>query len=306
MYNAKRRARGGFRVFDKSLQTDEELRRELETQLDDALTAQEMVLVYQPVIGLDDGRLAGAEALVRWAHPERGLLGPSTFVSLAVETGAIVAMGRMILREACRQLAEWQQLYGDAAPPWISVNVAARQLDTSTLVDDVYEALKAAGLPASALVLELTEDALVGEGDTVTRTLDELRRSGVRIAIDDFGSRYSALSYLMRLPVDVLKIDKSFIDGLGASPESAAIVRTIVDLARRLGLHTIAEGVETEQQAAALRELGCGLAQGFRFARPLSKDQAEALMLRGAHPMAGLIPGPRAGSRTPSEESVTP
>jgi diguanylate cyclase (GGDEF)-like protein len=306
MYDAKRRARGSYRVFDPSLHTDEQERSELEARLDVALNTNELVLRYQPIVSLEDGKIAGAEALVRWAHPERGLLSPDSFVPIAVESGAIVAMGRIVLREACRQLADWQGAHGAAAPPWVSVNVSARQIDAGTLIDDVHDALEAAGLPGEALVLELTEDALVSEDDNVTRTLAEIRRTGVRVAIDDFGSRYSALSYLLRLPVDVLKVDKSFIDGLGLSTESAAVVRTIVDLSHRLGLETIAEGVETEGQGLLLADLGCRLAQGYRFARPLTPNEIDALLSRGSRPLANLIPGPRAGDHhQPAAENAS-
>jgi diguanylate cyclase (GGDEF)-like protein len=293
MYDAKRRMRGGFRVFDPSLSADAAIRRELQTQLDKALADDEFTLRYQPIVNLDDGRVAGAEALLRWEHPEHGLLTPDMFLPLAVETGAIVPIGRAVLRKACQQFAEWRQLHVDAAPTSIAVNVSARQLDSGSLIDDVNDALGAAGLPGSSLILELTEDALVGQQESVARMLAELRRIGVRIAIDDFGARYSALGYLLRLPVDLLKADKSFIDGLGTAPESAAVVRTVVELARRLRLETVAEGVETEEQAQALADLGCHLAQGFRFARPLSPEEFDALLSRGPTPLSSLIPRQR-------------
>src|SRR3954468_5065750 len=293
MYEAKRRQRGSIPIFDPEMSNDAATRRELRSRFEHGLESGEIHLQYQPVVNMDDGRVVSAEALVRWAHPDHGLLTPDVFLPLAVETGAIVALGRVVLRDACMQLAQWQRKYGNAAPSSIAVNVSPRQLDSGSLIDDVKDALDISGLRGDALLLELTEDAIVSEDDSVTRTLGDLRRIGVRIAIDDFGARYSALGYLLRLPVDVLKADKSFIDGLGRSDESAALVRTVVELARRLQLETIAEGVETPEQAQVLVDLGCRLAQGFYFSRPLPAADFDKVLSGGPRPMAAQIPKPR-------------
>jgi diguanylate cyclase (GGDEF)-like protein len=294
MYDAKRRSRGGFRVFDDALSADASIRRQLRERMDYATQNGEIGLWYQPIVDIDDGRIVAAEALIRWAHPEHGLLAPDVFLPLAVESGEIIPLGRTILRSACNQLAEWKRAHPATAPPAVSVNITARQLDIGSFFDDVRDALDAAGLPGSALILELTEDAIVSGHDAVMNTLSELRRIGVRIAIDDFGARYSALGYLVRLPVDVLKADKSLIDGLTESPETAAVVRTVIELGRRLRLDTVAEGVETQQQADILAELGCHHAQGYHFGRPMPAAQFEMLLGRGTRPLAGLVPPPRA------------
>ncbi len=291
---AKAEATGGYRVYDPSLTSHPGSTADvIDAQIADALTRGELVLRYQPVVSLEDGRVSGAEALVRWAHPDEGLLGPDMFIPAAVASGAIVEIGRTVLMEACAQLAMWQHRYGDHAPPWVSVNVSARQLDDAGFVDSVFAALAAAGLPGSALVLELTEDAVVSTDATVLGALAELRESGVRVAIDDFGSRYSSLGYLVRLPIDVIKVDKSFVDELDSSEESRVVVGAVVELAHRLGLATIAEGVEDDAQAQVLLSLGCRDAQGYRFARPLSVNEVDAVLIRGATPMSALIPTPR-------------
>jgi len=289
--SAKSTARAGYRVYDPSLLSPDS---GFDAQLAGALARDELVLRYQPVVSLRDGRVAGAEALLRWQHPERGLLGPDAFIPAAVASGAIVDIGRMVLFAATAQLAEWQLVYGDDAPPWVSVNVSARQLETGTIVDDVVAALHSAGLPGSALVLELTEDSVVSTDEVVVDSLAALRAAGVRVAIDDFGSAYSALGYLVRLPVDVLKVDKSFVAALATSDESRVVVGAVLDLAHRLGLETIAEGVEEEEQARTLLSLGCVEAQGFRFAKPLSVEEVSAVLASGSRPMHHLIPRPRA------------
>jgi len=209
----------------------------------------------------------GVEALVRWRHPQRGLISPATFIPIAEETGTIVELGRWVLRESCRQAAEWR----DSTDPQLglSVNVSGRQLTDGRFADDVAAVLAETGLPAQALTLELTETVLMDDPADSHRRLSELKRLGVRLAIDDFGTGYSSLAYLRQFPVDELKIDKSFIDTIGVAEADFAIVRTVIELARILGLRTTAEGIETRLQADLLRRLDCTSGQGYYFARPL-------------------------------------
>jgi EAL domain-containing protein (putative c-di-GMP-specific phosphodiesterase class I) len=218
------------------------------------------------------------EALLRWQHPERGLIPPADFVPLAEETGLIVPLGRWVLHAACRQAGEWRHAHPGAAALHVAVNVAERQLRAPGFVADVQAALAAGRLPSDALLLEITEGALVQDPERVRRTLAALKALGVRLAVDDFGTGYSSLSYLQRFPIDVLKIDKSFVRGVASEEGDRAIARTVVALGRTLGLHTIAEGVETEAQRAALAALGCDLGQGYLFAAPLAAGDVLAFV----------------------------
>jgi EAL domain-containing protein (putative c-di-GMP-specific phosphodiesterase class I) len=216
---------------------------------------------------------------VRWQHPVRGLVPPAEFIPLAEETGLVVPLGRWVLREAVRQAAAWRAEFGRAAG-YVSVNVAAQQLRDDGFVDEVRRVLARAGLPAERLLLEITETALVHDTAETLARLAALRATGVRLAVDDFGTGYSSLGYLQRFPIDVLKIDKSFVDGLRRGGSDAALARTIVALGGSLGLQTVAEGVETAEQAAALRGMGCAYAQGYLFSRPLEAERL-AERLRG-------------------------
>ena len=244
-------------------------------------------LVYQPIVTLDARTVRSVEALVRWQHPERGLMAPAHFVPLAEETGLIVPLGRWVIRTACAQTAAWRRAHPGAAALGVSVNVAERQLRDPGLVADVRAALADAGLPAEALLLEITESALVQDPERARRTLDALKTLGVRLAIDDFGTGYSSLSYLQQFPVDVLKIDRAFVAAMAGddrpTPATAPaagdrLVRAIVHLGDSLGLMAVAEGVEHEWQAAALRALGCPLGQGYHFARPLDAARVPAAL----------------------------
>ena len=252
----------------------------------------ELRVEYQPIVALDDERIVGAEALVRWAHPTRGLTSPAHFIPLAEATGLVVPLGRWVLRTACRQAAEWQRATDSmdgasgSAAPYVSVNLSGRQLEDASLVDEVAAALADAGLEPERLLLEITESVLMQRADAALRTLHALRALGVRLAIDDFGTGYSSLAYLRRFPVDVLKIDKAFIDGVARDASDAALARGIVGLASTLGLHCVAEGIEQAAQATRLREAGCGYGQGFLFARPLAAHAVTALIAPRAHPAA--------------------
>jgi EAL domain-containing protein (putative c-di-GMP-specific phosphodiesterase class I) len=252
-------------------------RLKLIADLRQANLSEELVLHYQPTIDLRTSAIVGVEALVRWQHPTRGLLAPDEFVPAAEETLLIDEIGRWVLAAACRQAARWRdELTGQALT--MSVNVSARQLERSVLVDDVRAALEESGLDPSGLTLEITESALAHGHDEARAGVRALQELGVRLALDDFGSGYSSLSLLQELPVDILKIDRSFVDGIEATGRRTALLQAIVEIARALGLTIVAEGVGNARQAAALRRLGCPLAQGFYFAPPLATPEIDALL----------------------------
>jgi EAL domain-containing protein (putative c-di-GMP-specific phosphodiesterase class I) len=237
-------------------------RHDLKEELAKALEREQIVVQYQPIVDLATGQIAAAEALVRWEHPARGLVPPSEFVPLAEETGLIVPLGRHVLREACVQAARW----GDTLR--MHVNLSVGELLHPDLVAHVRDAVAEAGIQPSQLVLEITESQLLGDTVAAAARFDELRALGLRIALDDFGTGYSSLSYLHSLPLDTLKVAKTFIDGLGSESREAGFVGMIVDLARTLDLDVIAEGIETPEQLAAVRELGAALGQGYLLGRP--------------------------------------
>ncbi|HEX8966844.1 MAG TPA: bifunctional diguanylate cyclase/phosphodiesterase, partial [Chloroflexota bacterium] len=266
MYTAKTRGKARYSVFDSAMDVGHFEPLELGAQLHRALERNEFQLYYQPIVELSSGRTVEVEALLRWQHPERGLLLPDRFVPLAEKTGLIIGIGKWVLQEACRQTRAWQQTFPHASELIVNVNVSARQAEESTLVDDVQQALHAAGLDAGCLRLELTETQAVVDR---TPALAALARQGVRLAIDDFGTGYASMSYLKRFPADSVKIDRSFIDGLGQDEDDTAIVHSVVALTEALHRVCVAEGIETAEQLALLRELGCERGQGYFFARPL-------------------------------------
>ncbi len=271
LYWAKSAGKGRWALFDPDRNATEVAQFHLSAKMPAALEREEFYVDYQPLIGLRDFCVVGVEALVRWAHPELGRLGPDRFIGLAEETGLIVPLGRWVLRQACRQAKQWQDEFGSAAP-FVSVNLAVRQSRDPKLVDDVAAILAETGLEPSRLQLELTESAIMGTADEPLDALRALSRMGVRIAIDDFGTGYSNLAYLRHLPVHELKIAGSFMEGLRdaerADPVDARIVGTLVDLAHALGLTVTAEGVETQAQARRMADIGCETGQGYLFARP--------------------------------------
>jgi diguanylate cyclase (GGDEF)-like protein/PAS domain S-box-containing protein len=284
MYVAKRGGKGRHAVYAREMNTDALARLELEAELRHALDRQELVLHYQPLVGLDDGCVLGVEALLRWAHPRRGLLTPAAFMQLAEDTGLIVPIGRWALAAACTQAAAWNTRRGrsaDAGPLTLSVNVAERQLRDESIVEDVRAALAASGLPPAQLLLELTESVFLQHEDGIVATLEELKALGVRIGIDDFGTGYAGLRYLQRYPVDALKLDRSFVAGLtpvDGEDEAAglALARAIVALGDTLALRTMAEGVEESLQWEQLRQLGCTIGQGHLFACALPAGEVES------------------------------
>ena len=299
LYAAKSGGKGGFEVFEPDMRSALLGKLELKTDLAQAIERDELRVVYQPCVRLDDLAIVGAEALVRWEHRERGLLTPEHFVTLAEETGLIVPVGRWVLRQACEQAAGWFARWPGAGHVTLRVNLSARQLVDPRIVDDVAGALADTGLAAELLVLEITESCLVDEREPTLARLAELRRLGVRFALDDFGTGYSSLSYLELLPIDIVKVDKSFVSALGQGGE-AAMARAIVQLAHNLGMETIAEGVERPGQILALRALGCGYAQGYHIAPPASADELEGMLRDQA-----LAGGRQAASMAAGSSSVT-
>ena len=267
MYLAKARGRDRFEIFDEELRTQATERLRTETYLRRALDMGEIEVFYQPELSLDTGMMVGAEALARWHHPVDGLLEAGAFIELAEDSGLILDLGAWVLDQACRQAGEWHRERPDFKL-MIRVNLSARQIAQPDLVDLVVAALDKGGIESSSLCLEITETALMADPAAGLKVLQDLRGLGVELAIDDFGTGYSSLSYLKRFPVDVLKIDRSFVDGLGDDPEDTAIVTAIISLGRALGLRVVAEGVETQRQLAELRRLGCDRGQGFMFAKP--------------------------------------
>jgi diguanylate cyclase (GGDEF)-like protein len=272
LYEAKAAGKNCQVLFEAGMQTAAENRLALELDLAGALTREELFLLYQPTFDLESERVIGVEALLRWQHPTRGVIAPDEFVPLAEENRQIVPIGRWVLHEACRQAAAWHS-HGEHIG--MAVNVSGRQLDHDTLIDDVRGALQESGLEPQALTLEITETALMRDAEATARRLRELKRLGVRIAIDDFGTGYSSLAYLRQFPVDALKIDRSFIGGIAASKESAALIHTLVQLGKTLELETLAEGIEDQVQLETLQREHCDHGQGFLFSRPLAVDAIE-------------------------------
>jgi EAL domain-containing protein (putative c-di-GMP-specific phosphodiesterase class I) len=265
-------------VFEASMHANALGRLELETALRHALARHEMRVHFQPIVQLHGGALTEIEALVRWQHPTRGLISPAEFIPIAEESGLIIQLGQWVLEAACRAGASWQREFGFEPPLQVSVNLSPRQFEHTGLVADVERALKLSGLAATSLKLEVTEGVIMRDTDASILTLRHLKSLGIRIAIDDFGTGYSSLSYLKRLPLDVLKIDRTFVQGIGANAEDNAIVQAIISMGKSLGLAVTAEGIETEEQAALLRSWSCERGQGYLFSRPLDAEQCSELL----------------------------
>jgi EAL domain-containing protein (putative c-di-GMP-specific phosphodiesterase class I) len=290
MYRAKARGQGRYELFDQAMRARAMERLQTENDLRRAVANGELRLYYQPVVSLKTGATVAFEALLRWQHPGRGLILPGEFISVAEESGLIDSIGRWVLEDACRQAVDWHRRNPDTAPVGISVNLSARQLAQRDLPAVVAEVLRSSSIDPASLSLEITESTLIEDSEALTT----LQSMGVRLVIDDFGTGYSSLGYLKRFPVDSLKIDRSFVEGLGVEPESAAIVNAIVAMAGALSLDVIAEGVETNRQLAELRKLGCAYAQGFHFARPAPAAELEDLFVRRFPWRDQLDPQPRA------------
>jgi EAL domain-containing protein (putative c-di-GMP-specific phosphodiesterase class I) len=261
----------------------------MEAELRQALERDEFTLDYQPTIALQSDEVTGFEALLRW-RPPSGPVAPVDFIPLAEDTGLIIPIGRWVLREACMEAVGWQQRGRRHS---VAVNVSGCQLDSAALLDDVRDALELSGLAPDLLVLEITESTLVRNPVAVAECLRRIKSLGVRIAIDDFGTGYSSLTYLRQFPIDILKIDRSFVDAIDSDDGAAALVRSLVELGRSLSLQTVAEGIERVEQAARLRADGCDIGQGYLFARPMSRDLVNAYLRqeRGLHWMPSVTSG---------------
>jgi diguanylate cyclase (GGDEF)-like protein/PAS domain S-box-containing protein len=282
MYRAKEMGRARFELYDEEMRERSHQWLQTERELRLALGRGELHNLYQPIVATD-GSVTGFEALVRWEHPERGTITPDSFIPIAEESGLIVAIGRAVLQSACLEATRWPAPGPGQAPLSISVNLSALQVTHPGLVQTVADVLADTGLEASRLNLEITESVLIGESQTALKTLNELKGLGVKVVLDDFGTGFSSLAYVKRFPIDTIKIDRSFIGGLPADPENGAIVRAVISMGRALGVSVVAEGVETRAQADELESLGCNLAQGYLFARPLT-PQAAAELLKASLP----------------------
>jgi EAL domain-containing protein (putative c-di-GMP-specific phosphodiesterase class I) len=278
MYRAKEQGKSRCSLFDDDLRAQAVERLDIESGLRHALDRDELRLVYQPEVDLASGRIVAVEALLRWEHPVHGTVSPAKFIPIAEQSGLIVPIGAWVMREACVAAARWRRAPAGRGLQ-VAVNLSPRQLGSVDLLDVVSEALSEAELEPSALCLEITETALMADMRSATEMLQRLKSLGLRLAIDDFGIGYSSLMHLKQLlPVDLLKIDKSFVDGVTESAEDHAIVEAVINLAAALGVEAIAEGVETSEQATELRSMSCRLAQGFHFARPVTPETIADLL----------------------------
>jgi diguanylate cyclase (GGDEF)-like protein/PAS domain S-box-containing protein len=298
LYAAKSAGKRQWRRYQPVLSAGMMRRRDLQAALDSAVTESAFTLVYQPIVELETGAVAGFEALLRWPHAEWGMVQPDQFIALAEETGHILPLGAWVLQQATTDLARWQQHARDHPPVYVSVNVSARQLRDPGFVGGVRRRLAESGLHPSSLVLELTESGLLRPDQRLRADLEELQGMGMRLAIDDFGTGYSSLSYLRDLPIDVLKIDKSFVDGIAVSTQRLALAEVIIRIAKTLGLTVIAEGIESEIQRDMLVSMGCRYGQGYLLAVPMPADEAEAL-LRVGRGLVPQLPGSRLGPGGP-------
>ena len=273
MYRAKEQGPGRYEVFDPAMQARAQQRLQLEAELGRAVERGEFVLHYQPIVSLRDGSMVGFEALLRWQHPEKGLRFPSAFLPLAEETDQIVPIDRWVLGEVCRQAKRWEDDHPPDSLRKMNVNLSARQLKGGGLARTIEKTLTQVALEVHALGLDITEGFLLKASEDEARTLEDLKKMGIRLDLDDFGTGYSSLSYLKDFPVDGVKLDESFVKGLGEDAADTALVRKIVEICHTLGLEVLAEGIETPEQAALLKGMGCDLGQGYYFGRPLPSEE---------------------------------
>jgi diguanylate cyclase (GGDEF)-like protein/PAS domain S-box-containing protein len=278
MYSAKAKGKACYAVFNPTMHTQVLRQLELENDLRQAVERQEFTLFYQPIVSLPSGRLSGFEALVRWQHPLKGMVSPAEFIPIAEETGLIVPLGEWILREACQQMAAWQAEFPSSATLKVSVNLSVKQLKESNLLIKIQQILQETGLPGTSLALEITESILMHDIEVISQFLEQLRSHNVQISIDDFGTGFSSLSYLHRLPVNNLKIDRSFVSNLSDSQRNLNVTKTIIALADELGINAIAEGIESPEQLQQLKMLGCELGQGYLFSAPVAAEAIQSLI----------------------------
>ena len=277
MYRAKERGGARTELFDMEMRERAVQALTIEQELQHGLERGELRLYYQPLVNLETGEMVGAEALIRWDHPERGLLAPDQFLEVAEESGLIVQMGAWAVGEACRHLRDWDRRNGHGSTFGLAVNLSTRELTHPDVVSTVLNAVRRSALDPHRLTIEVTESTAMAE-DSGFRALRELSAAGVRIAIDDFGTGYSSLDHLREMPADILKIDRSFVAGMTGNSPDSALVAAAVAMGRALEMEVVAEGIETSEQAADLREFGCPLGQGYLFARPLPPDELDGLL----------------------------
>ncbi|MFM7601419.1 MAG: EAL domain-containing protein, partial [Pseudanabaena sp.] len=278
MYRAKSLGKGRYTIFDKEMYEQNLKTIQLDNDLRYALERQEFELHYQPIIHLPSGKLAGFEALIRWHHPERGLVPPIEFISLAEETGLIIAIGDWVLHQACQQMRTWRSQFLEAKSLKMSINLSCQQIREKNLIEKLDRVLEISGLDGSFLRLEITESSMMDQSEETIAKLEELRARNIQLSIDDFGQGYSSLSYLHRFPVNALKIDRSFVELMSLGGQNLAIIRTIIILAHALDMSVVAEGVETREQMSMLKQLGCEYGQGYFFSRPLIAAAAEQII----------------------------
>lgn len=281
MYQAKARGKARYEIFDRQMYDETIKLIELENNLRHAIERQEFLLHYQPIISLQSDRLVGFEALIRWQHPDKGLISPVDFIPVAEDTSLILNIGEWLLKEACQQLQQWQQKYAHSQQVTslkMSINLSCQQLQDPLFIEKLDRILRETGVDGSSLRLEITESALIEPGGGVRDTLEQIRKRNIKLSIDDFGTGYSSLSYLRRFPIDNLKIDRSFIEQMNFDAENLEIVKVIITLAKTLGMDAISEGVETLQQLQQLKALGCEFGQGYLFAKPLTSTAIESML----------------------------
>ena len=283
MYLAKDRGKNRYAIFEAHMHTSAFERLELKADLVRAIDDGQLRCYYQPIVALQTGRISGVEALVRWEHPTRGMLSPDAFIPLAEDTGLVVPLGRWVMREACQQLRAWQLRLPARSTLTMSINLSVRQLMGDGILDDVRAAIGDAGLDPSTVNLEITETTLMHDTEMARQRLTELRDLGVSLAVDDFGTGYSSLQYVQRFPIDVIKIDRSFVTGLGTNPGDGAVVQSMIELSQRLGVHTVAEGIDRPEQVTLLQSLGADLGQGYLFSKPVPPEQIDALLAASPH-----------------------
>jgi len=278
MYQAKARGKARFATFEINMRSHAFSRLQLEQEMRTALENGDFQLYYQPILAMKTDRLVSFEALIRWAHPARGLLLPGEFLPIAEESGLILPIEKWVLNEACAQIKKWHARYPSLQDVSVNVNISNRQFAQPNFVDGVVNALRTHDLKAEALKLEITENVLISNYTAANEVFTKLRNLGVQLEIDDFGSGYSALGYLQHFPISAIKIDKSFVDEIGKSRRGVELIRAIVSMARELGMEAIAEGIETGEQLNELKSLSCGFGQGFLLSKPLDKESAEKIL----------------------------
>jgi diguanylate cyclase (GGDEF)-like protein len=290
MYEAKRAGKARYAVFDEEMRKRVQRRHLLENELRRAIEGEQFSLAYQPIVSLETGRLKSVEALLRWLHPAQGPISPAEFIPIAEESDLILHIGSWVLKAATRQMAQWVQRLGPAAPPTVSINLSRKQFVQSDLAEQVHAAACAAGLPPERIQVEITEDTFASDVPTAIATMNAIKRLGFLLAIDDFGTGCSSFASLHEFPADVLKLDRSLLVDIETSKQTAALVHALAILSNNLGLAIVAEGVERESTVTVLRELGCHFGQGFYFARPLSPDAFAEFALRRVTDACNLIP----------------